>query len=232
MCEDSVETLRTRGHAIARCHGLFEVAIPLNYMSGNFEATNDNLFRLRDLAAKHGLSIFEAGAAWAALAFSAIHEKTDLSSCRTAALALRECRYESQYPWLCGIMAEEALRRGDVADGIEWISPCLEQDNGSSSGWWSAELQRLRGELIAAGAAPADRAVAVAILQQAIDTARHQGAVALELRATVSRIRVERGYRAHAELKCELDLVLAKFREGSETVDVIAAQRLSEELAA
>jgi predicted ATPase/DNA-binding winged helix-turn-helix (wHTH) protein len=232
MCEDSVEALRVRGGAIARCHGLFEVAIPLHFMSGNFAAANANLFLLQELAATHGLSIFQAGAAWASLAFSAIHDQTDLSSCRTAALALQECRYESQYPWLSGIMAEEALRRGDVAGGLEWIAPCLAEDNGASSGWWSSELQRLRGDLVAAGAAPADREVALAILQKAIDIARLQGAVALELRATVSRIRVDRGYRAHADLKGELDEVLAKFREGSETVDLIAARQLSLDLAA
>jgi predicted ATPase/DNA-binding winged helix-turn-helix (wHTH) protein len=232
MCEDSVEALRARGHAIARCHGLFEVAIPLDYMSGNFEAANANLSLLKDLAAEHGLSIFRAGAAWTALAFSAIQEKTDLGACRAAARALHDCRYDAQYPWLSGIMAEEALRRGDVADGLEWISPCLAQDSGASSGWWSAELQRVRGELVAAGAAPEHREVALAILQQAVDTARRQGAVALELRATISRVHVDRGYRPHADLKCDLDVVLAKFREGSETVDLVAARRLSAELAA
>jgi predicted ATPase/DNA-binding winged helix-turn-helix (wHTH) protein len=232
MCEDSVEALRVRGHAIARCHGLFEIAIPLDYMSGNFEAANANLFLLQDLAAEHGLAIFQAGAVWTALAFSAIREKTDLGACRAAARALRECRYDAQYPWLSGILAEEALRRGDVADGLEWISPCLAQDNGASSGWWSAELQRLRGELVAAGAAPAMRAVALAVLQQSIDTARRQGAVALELRSTISLVRVDRGYRARADLKLELDVVLGKFPEGSETLDLIAARRLSAELAA
>jgi predicted ATPase/DNA-binding winged helix-turn-helix (wHTH) protein len=231
MCEDSVETLKSRGHAIARCHGLFEVAIPLHYMSGNFEGANADLSLLQDLAAQHGLAIFQAGAAWTALAFSAIEKQTDLEVCRPAARALRASRYEAQLPWLSGIMAEEALRRGELADGFDWIAPCLGPDNGAPSGWWSAELQRLRGELVAAGAAPAAREVALAVLRQAIETSRRQGSVVLELRATLSHIRVDRGYRARAELKGELDGVLAKFRTGSDTVDVLEARRLSAELA-
>ena len=230
MCEESVEALRTRGNVIARCHGLFEVAIPLNYMSGNFEAANANLSLLQDLAAQHGLWIFQAGAAWTALAFAAIQEKTDLNVCRAAARALRACRYEALYPWLSGVMAVEALSRGDIADGLDWVLPCLAEDNGASSGWWSAELQRLRGELVAAGTAPANREVAIAILRQAIDTSREQGALTLELRATVSCVRVERGYRTNSDLKREIDVVLAKFLEDSQAIDLIAAHSLSAEL--
>ena len=40
--------------------------------------------------------------------------------------------------------AEEALRRGNTSEGIEWISPCLQTQD---DGWWLAELQRLRIEL-------------------------------------------------------------------------------------
>jgi len=229
-CRDSLEALWAQGHTIAQCHALFEVAIPLNYMSGDIEAAHGNLALLQDLAAKHGLSTFQAGAAWAAAAFSAIEHRTALSACRSTADALRACRYEVQYPWLSALMAEEALRRGDAADGIEWLSPCLTRDGGGASGWWLAELQRLRGELAAAGATEADREVAVAHLQQAIDTARRQGALMLELRATISRIAMDRGRYPETELKSELDTVLARFQDQSGS-DLIAARRLSADLA-
>jgi predicted ATPase len=230
-CQDSVAALRAQGHAIAQCHALFEVAIPLNYLAGDMEAANASLARLQELAATHGLSIFQAGAAWAARAFAAIRHKTDLSECRAAAQSLRACRYDAQYPWLSAIMAEEALRRGDTVAGIEWIEPCLAQDPDAASGWWLAELQRLRGELAAAGRAAEHREVALAHMRRAIETARRQGALMLELRATISRIGLDRGHRAHAELKSELDGVLDRFREGSGTAELKAARTLSAELA-
>jgi predicted ATPase/DNA-binding winged helix-turn-helix (wHTH) protein len=227
-CQDSVEALGAQGHALAQCHALFEVALPLNYMIGDLEAAKANLALLQELAAKHGLSIFQAGATWADRAFAAIQQKTDLSACKAAARDLQACRYEAQYPWLSSIMAAEALRRGDTDAGIEWISPCLQTQD---DGWWLAELQRLQGELAAAGRAPADREVALAHFQRAIETARRQGALTLELRATVSRISLDRGFRPQADLKNELDGVLARFRQPSGTADLVAAHRLSEELA-
>jgi predicted ATPase/DNA-binding winged helix-turn-helix (wHTH) protein len=230
-CQDCLDALRAQGHAIAQCHALFEVAIPLTYMAGDLETANFNLGLLQELSAIHGLSIFQAGAAWTARAFAAIRLKTALCDCRAAAQELRTCRYETQYPWLSGLMAEEALRRGEIATGIEWISACLSPEKPPLGGWWLAELQRLQGELVAAGRAPADRAVALAYMQQAIVTAQQQGALMLELRATISRIGLERGYRAHRDLKSELDGVLDKFRQESGAGELIAARRLSAELA-
>ena len=230
-CHDSVEALRSQGHAIAQCHALFEVAIPLSYMSGDLAAANANVALLQDLADQHGLAIFQAGAALAMRVFSAIQHKTNLSACRAAAQALRACRYEAQYPWLSAIVAEEALRRGDTAAGLEWISPCLANDNGAISGWWLAELLRLRGELAAAGPTPEVRDRARAHLQEAVDTARRQGALMLELRATVSRIGIDRAHRAPAELKSELDNILGRFSRGSGAAELVAARRLSADLA-
>lgn len=231
-CQDSVEALQSQGHAIAQCHALFEVAIPLNYMSGDIEAAKANLVLLHDLAMRYGLATFEAGATLASLAFAAIEEKTNLSACRVAAQALRACRYDALYPWLCAILAEEALRRGDTDAGREWISSSLVNDNGAISGWWLAELLRLRGEIAAAGSNPEARQRALEDLQRAVDTARQQGALMLELRATVSRVSVDRGHRAPAELKSELDSVLRRFKEGAAAADLISARRLCAELAA
>jgi hypothetical protein len=48
----------------------------------------------------------------------------------------------------------------------------------------------------------------------------------------VSYVRVERGYRTNADLKNEIDVVLAKFQEDSQAIDLIAARSLSADLAA
>jgi hypothetical protein len=134
------------------------------------------------------------------------------------------------YPWLATLLVEEALRREDLSAASEWLSPCLPQNHTSAKGWWWPELLRLNGVLTAKQSAQPTLSGAGACLQEAIEVARQQGALMLELRAVMSLVAHDRGRRPHAVLKQELEQVTSRFQSEEESPDATAARRLSAEL--
>ena len=224
LCAECVAALRAQDHAITLCYALFEVAIPLHCWVGDLAGARAAWATLRDAADRHGLAIFQAGAACAVLAIDALRGEIDAPAARATFDTLRDCGYAALSPWLSGAMAAASIRRGDAAGGLEWIEPELATCERSGSLWWMAELLRLRGELAALAAGGAAFEAAAPYLRQASDLARSQHALALELRAAMSAVRLaadgDRGSRR------ELDRVRRCFREGSGTQDLAAAERM------
>jgi DNA-binding winged helix-turn-helix (wHTH) protein/tetratricopeptide (TPR) repeat protein len=119
------------------------------------------------------------------------------------------------------IYAAMCVRLGRAEKALEVVSGALASLVKSEERWLEAELHRLRGELIASEEpAEAERALATAI-----EVARRQGAISLELRATISLHRHASGAskkRARAEIARLLPLVAG----GEDTPDVAAARRI------
>ena len=91
-----------------------------------------------------------------------------------------------------------------------------------------AELYRLRGEALLAGAGPPSEAEAA--LQQAIAVARRQNAKSWELRATTSLARLRRQQGRQQEVAALLAPIYAWFTEGFDTGDLQAAKALLDKL--
>jgi predicted ATPase len=101
--------------------------------------------------------------------------------------------------------------------------------------WWTAELHRLAGELRLAlaqdaVALEAARPEAEAAFVRALEIARAQGALALELRAATSRARLLCATGRRQDASQLLSASLAPFTEGLETGDLLAARALLAEL--
>lgn len=97
------------------------------------------------------------------------------------------------------------------------------------SGWCNPELLRLAGERhLQAGSAQAG----IDAIRKGIDLARKQGALSWELRGCMSLVRWEGSLGGAAgrqdELRSELSTVLARFREGFSTRDLLQAAQLLE----
>ncbi|MCE7982763.1 MAG: hypothetical protein DYG89_16385 [Caldilinea sp. CFX5] len=91
-----------------------------------------------------------------------------------------------------------------------------------------AHLLKLKGDLLLALAASAGEVETW--YQQAIATARHQGAKSLELRATVSLCRLWQGVGQQAAARALLVEIYSWFTEGFDTVDLQEAKALLAEL--
>jgi ATP/maltotriose-dependent transcriptional regulator MalT len=140
--DECVAALNAKGHAIALCHALCEVSIPLHHTAGDQAAARADIVRLRELADKHGLATFQAAARLLALALPAEGSEIDFTACRAADQILRTCCYETPRPWLCGMLAEEAIRRGLAAEAESWIEAVPD-----CPPLWRSDLRRIRARL-------------------------------------------------------------------------------------
>jgi predicted ATPase len=91
-----------------------------------------------------------------------------------------------------------------------------------------AELHRLKGEALLAGAGTVSEAEAA--LQQGIDVARRQNAKSWELRAAMSLARLRRQQGRAQEAAALLAPILGWFTEGFDTADLQAARTLLDDL--
>jgi predicted ATPase len=124
-------------------------------------------------------------------------------------------------PHFLAMLAEVLILRGDHARALDEIQRILTVNETSRDRYFNAELHRLAAECHLALGEPE---AAEAALQQAIETARAQGAKTFELRATTALGRLwadrnEKG-RAHALLKSVCDTL----GDAEETVDVRRAR--------
>jgi DNA-binding SARP family transcriptional activator len=121
------------------------------------------------------------------------------------------------------VLLEACAVAGDARTGLA----AAERAIGLDVSLWEAESRRLRAEFLAALDAPQDEIEAE--LERALQTARHQGARALELRAATSllRLRQRRGDDpAIAPARDALQMILDKMPEGRDTQDVREARSL------
>jgi len=132
-------------------------------------------------------------------------------------------------PMFLALIAEAELARGDVGAALQTLDAALHRVALHGERLYEAELHRLRGEVLLAGAAR-DTTEAEACFLRSLDISRVQRAKALELRAAASLARLwQRGDRA-ADARRVLADAAAWFTEGVETSDLRAAQQLLQQL--
>ena len=98
------------------------------------------------------------------------------------------------------------------------------------SRFYEAEVHRLKGELVLASPRE-DHAEAETCFHQALDISRRQQAKSLELRAATSLARLWQSQGKRDEARELLAPVYSWFTEGLDTLDLIEAKALLDELA-
>ena len=124
-------------------------------------------------------------------------------------------------PQFLAMLAEVLMLRGDHARALDEIQRILTVNETSRDRYFDAELHRLAAECHRALGEPE---AAEAALQQAIETARAQGAKTFELRATTAlgRLWADRNEKARAHAL--LQSVCEALHDAEETVDVRRAR--------
>jgi DNA-binding SARP family transcriptional activator len=123
------------------------------------------------------------------------------------------------------VLLEACLAAGDARAGLAAADRVLAVEDNVRT--WEAEARRLRGEFLAALGAPGGEVAAE--LEQAVATARRQGARMLELRATASllRHRLDRGAGGSpGPTRDALAALVAVVPEGRDTPDLREALAL------
>ena len=119
------------------------------------------------------------------------------------------------------LYATICARLGQADAALDVISQALAMLPQSEERWLESELHRLRGDVLGQkDAAEAQRSIATAI-----EIARSQGALSLELRATLSLHALASG-KAKAQARAEIARLLALFAEGEGSPDLEEARRI------
>lgn len=131
-------------------------------------------------------------------------------------------------PYHLGVLAESQQIMGFFDDALETLNLALKLVKESGDRSWEAELVRMMGD-IRLILDPVD-ATGEEYFKKALETARHQGAKSLELRAATSLARLWQRHDKRHEAHTVLAAVYDWFTEGFDTPDLIAAKELLAQL--
>jgi hypothetical protein len=121
-------------------------------------------------------------------------------------------------------LAEAYRRVGRAKDAREALDMAHDPTRGRETLCWDAEFERLHAEL--AGEEPDGSAMAVRWYEQALATARRQGARSLELRAGLGYAKMLSAVGQVAEAHRLLRPIVDAFTEGEDTVELRDARAL------
>jgi predicted ATPase/DNA-binding winged helix-turn-helix (wHTH) protein len=232
--EHSVDDARATEHAISFSYALHRAACPVALWNGDLATAGHYADILLDHAKRHALVHWQLyGLGYqGAVAISRGDVATGLRRLRscfeelgeTGITAPRFMRFAAVY------MAEGLGRAGEIADGLAAVDDAIARAERTNELWQSAELLRVKGELLLLPGAFRDAAAAKDYFRQALDLARRQDALAWELRAAASFVRLLREQDCSAEALTLLQPVYDRFTEGFETADLKAAKALLDAL--
>jgi len=123
-----------------------------------------------------------------------------------------------------GVLADACRIAGCTSEGLAAIHSGLETAHSTKERFYEPELLRLEGEFVRATETEAERSVA--LLERAVELARHQGAHLLELRALTSLVHATQDPERIAELLPRVAAVLEQLTLRRESADAREARLL------
>ena len=129
---------------------------------------------------------------------------------------------------LLALQADAQLAIGKPEAALASVAAGLKAVEKTGGAPLEAELYRLRGEALLAGAGTVSEAETA--IEQGIDVARRQNAKSWELRGAMSLARLRRQQGRPQEAVALLAPILAWFTEGFDTADLQAARTLLDDL--
>jgi predicted ATPase len=223
MAEQSLREADATGHAISQCFVLALASCPIAFWVGDRVAASRYTAKLVELSRQHALPH------WAA--FGARFEQVLVIKAGDGGSQRRPSGKEEvaapnfSFRSLSGLtqLAEALGQAGRTTEGLAALEANVEQ---FEDGCFSPELIRLKVELTMQQDMPSAAGSAEALLRQALERAREQGALSWELRAATSLARLLHHQGRPAEAIACLQPVYNRFTEGFGTHDLIAAKQI------
>ena len=229
--QENVEDARAIDHALSLCYAL-EAACLVPLWIGDLPVAERFVAMLLDHSARHALTVWHARGRClnGVLLIKRGEIGGGLRLLRDALEELGETGFVPHHTALLGTLAQGLAGSGEIAQGLATIDEALARSERDEEYWCIAELLRIKGELVmlagGSGAGPA----AEGQFQQALDWARRQGALSLELRGATGLARRWHGRGQTGPARELLAPVYGQFTEGLDTADLRAAKALLDQL--
>jgi tetratricopeptide (TPR) repeat protein len=228
--ESSVADARATNHAIAPGLALALAACPIALWVGDLAAAEHYVEMLLDHSTKHALARWRV--------FGLGHQGVLFLQRGDLVTGLRLLRAASDEPggaasaprYFTFLMAEALGRAGQIDEGLTAIEEAIVRSERTEERWATAEMLRIKGELLLMQDAPGAAAEAEGSFRQALDLARRQGALSWELRAATSLARLLSDQARSDDATACLRPVYGRFTEGFATADLKAAKALLDDL--
>lgn len=224
----SVEDARAARHAISLCYALAHAACPIALWAGNEAQAEKYISMLTDDATGRALPNWHAlGRCYeGVLALSRGDLSASFRLLHEGLGALEEATPGLHYGMILASVAQSLGRAGRIAEGLVKIDGVIGRAERTGENWLTAELLRIKGDLLLLQ--DADAEIARDLFQQALEWARRQDALSWELRAATSLARLLRDQGRSAEAVACLQPIYDRFTEGFGTADLIAAKQFLE----
>jgi DNA-binding SARP family transcriptional activator len=223
--EDALNLARKLGHplSVAFAHAVGRASILL--LSKQVERVSPHVTALARMIREHDLEVMVPWREVFGGYLEAYHGKVDqgIARMRAGSEAWAATGAVTGRTFQLMLLAESYLTAQRLDEATRVLDEALELTRAAGENAFTAEYERLRGEVARAGG---DGAEAIERFRRALNLAHQQGARAWELRAAVSLARAlgERGQRAEA--RALLAPVYATFTEGFDTPDLRVARDL------
>lgn len=199
--------------------------------SGDLQIAGDYVERLVEYSGRYSIEPYRAAGLGlkGVLAIARDDVVSGVDLLRSAVGTLSAKKLNNQLTPFAGALAEGLRMTGRVEEALLTVNGAIARAAGCGSTFDMPELLRIKGEILAA-TPQHSRASVVNCLNEAIEAARVQSALALELRSTMTLARLlsEGGQRDQA--RHDLALVYDRFTEGFETKDLKVARALLQHL--
>jgi predicted ATPase/DNA-binding winged helix-turn-helix (wHTH) protein len=228
LTESLIDYVRTKDHALSLLYALLIAACPIALYVGDLTTVDHHVRLAYELAARHALEVWTV---WAqcfegVLLIKRGENGSGPQLLQSALERLPEPAFHHHLSLLLAELATGLGGAGQILEGLAVVDKALARAEQTEAGWYVAELLRVKGELLLLESVPASVVTAEQSFHQALDVARRQSALSLELRTAMSLARFWRGQQRLSLARKVLTPVYRRFTEGFGTTDLIAAKTL------
>jgi predicted ATPase/DNA-binding winged helix-turn-helix (wHTH) protein len=219
-------------HTLTLCNALANGACPVALLAGDLIAAERYTAMLTSLTERHALEIWHTFAdifRGELLARSAQVDR-GMKLLHDSIAKLRNARFAQHQTAFLRVLAEGAVRAGQLADALVAINEALLQCEQTDERWCMSELLRIKGEIALRDTATDGAVVAEKLFLEALDWARRQQALSWELRSATSLAQLWCNHGRVRDARNLLAPVYNRLTEGHQTADPKAARSLLDQL--
>jgi predicted ATPase/DNA-binding winged helix-turn-helix (wHTH) protein len=228
--ETSIEHVVSINHGPSLWNVLAQAACPVALRAGDLVAAERYTRMLLEQTARASGDIWHVygGCYEGELLIRQGNLVAGLPRLRASVEQLRRDGFARYFTWFLAVLAEAWEASGNTLGAMATIDEALALCERSGEGWCKSELMRIKAVLMLRSEAAL--AAAEGFFFQSIELARSQGALAWELRTSISLAQLRRDQERGGEAYDLLRSVYSRFGEGHGTTDLRAAKDLLDQL--